>query len=147
MKKTGLLIIIILLIAGIILFYSGSLDTWRVQGVINGVEKAMEEEESTKMMSFISLNYADGYGFDNSKVKRLLENLFKDFDKFEVTIENPVIEIKEDTATVKFDVRVTVGWNGNPSYIVGTNRSAAHIRAYLVKELFRWKVVRVEGVK
>lgn len=147
MKKTGLLIIIVLLISGSILFYSGLLDKWRVRGVIKGVERAMEQEDSGKIMSGISLKYTDDYGYNYPMVKQLLTDLFKDFDKFDVTIKNPVIEIKDDTATVKFDIWVTVDWNGNPSYIVGTNRSSAHIRAFLAKEFLSWKVVRVEGVK
>ena len=147
MKKTGLLVIIVLLLAGIILFYSGILDKWRVRGIIKGIEKAMEQEDAEKIMSGISLKYADDYGFDYPMAKRMLSDLFKDFEKFDVTIKNPVIQIKDDTAIVKLDVRVAVDWNGNPSYIVGTNRSAAHIRAFLAKEFLSWKVVRVEGVK
>src|SRR3990172_10774957 len=144
MKKTGLLVIIVLVISGCILFYSGILDKWRVSGVIKGVEKAMEHEDTEKIMSGISLKYTDDYGFNYPMVKRMLNDLFKDFDKFDVTIKNPVIQITDDTAIVKFDIRVAVDWNGNPSYIVGTNRSAAHIRAFLAREFLSWKVVRVE---
>lgn len=147
MKKIGLLVIIVLFIAGIIFIYSGILDKWRVRGVIKGAERAMEQEDSEKMMSSISLKYMDDYGFNYPMVKRLVADLFKDFDKFDVSIKNPVIEIKDDTATVKFDMWVAVDWNGNLSYIVGTNRSAAHIRAFLAKEFLSWKVVKVEGVR
>src|SRR3972149_7037364 len=144
MKKTGLLVIIVLVISGCILFYSGILDKWRVSGVIKGVEKAMEQEDTEKIMSGISLKYTDDYGYNYPMVKRMLSDLFKDFD---VTIKKSVIQIKDDTAIVKFDAWVAVDWNGNPSYIVGPNRSAAHIRAFLAKEFLSWKVVRVEGVK
>lgn len=144
MKKTGLLIIIVLLVSGSILFYSGILDNWMVRGVIKGIEKAMEQEDAEKIMSGISLKYTDDYGFDYPMAKRMLSDLFKDFDKFDVTIKNSVIKIKDDTATVKFDAWVAVDWNGTPSYIVGTNRSAAHIRAFLAREFLRWKVVRIE---
>ncbi len=147
MKKTGLFIIFVLLIGGSIFYYSGLLDKLRVRGVIKGVETAIEADDLEKTMSFISLKYMDGYGFDYPMVKRLLTSLFKDFDKFDVTIKNPVMEIKDDKATVKFDAWIEVDWNGNPSYILGTNRSAAHIRVMLSRELFRWKVMRVEGVK
>lgn len=130
------------------LVYSGILDKWRVSGVIKGVEKAMEHEDAEKIMSGISLKYTDDYGFNYPMVKRLLSDLFKDFENFDVTIKNPVIQIKEDTATAKFDMWVAVDWNDNPSYyIVGTNRSAAHIRAFFAREFLSWKVVRVEGVK
>src|SRR3972149_2738872 len=107
----------------------------------------MEQEDAEKIMSGISSKYTDDYGFNYPMVKRMLSDLFKDFGTFDVTIKNPIIEIKDDTAKVKFDVWVTVDWNGNPSYIVGTNRSAAHIRAFIAKEFLSWKVVRVEGVK
>ena len=147
MKKRGLFIIIVLLISGSLLFYSGPLDKWRVRGVTKGIEKAIEQEDSGKIMSRISLKYTDDYGYNYSMVKQLLTDLFQDFDEFDVTIQNPVIETRDDTATVKFDVWVSVDWNGNPSYIVGTNRSSAHISVFLAKEFLSWKVVRVEGVK
>ena len=147
MKKIIIIILIILLIGGGIFVYSGVLDKFRIKGVIKGAEKAMEQEEIYKLMSYVSLKYMDDYGFNYPMVKRLVADLFKDFDKFDVSIKNPVVEIKDDTATVKFDVWVAVDWNGNPAYIVGTNRSAAHIRAFLTKEFLNWKVVKVEGVR
>ena len=147
MKKIIIIILIILLIGGGIFLYSGVLDKFRIRGVIKGAEKAMEQEKIDKLMSCVSLKYMDEYGFNYPMVKRLVADLFKDFDKFDVSIKNPVVEIKDDTATVKFDLWVAVDWNGNPSYIVGTNRSAAHIRAFLAKEFLSWKVVKVEGVR
>jgi len=139
----GLLAIVI--IAGGVL-YLGILDTLRIKKVLKGTEKAFEHEELDKLMSYVSLKYNDDYGFNYPMAKRLMSGLFRDFDQFEVTVENPVIKLEEDTATVQFSLWITVNWNGTPSYIVGTNRSGAPVKVYLRKEFLSWKVVRLEGV-
>ena len=139
----GLLAIVI--VAGV-LMYLGILDTLRIKRVLKGTEKAFEHEELDKLMSYVSRKYNDDYGFNYPMAKRLMSGLFRDFDQFEVTVENPVIKIEEVTATVQFSLWITVDWNGTPSYIVGTNRSGAPVKVYLRKELLSWKVVRLEGV-
>ena len=139
----GLLAIVV--VAGV-LMYLGILDTLRIKRVLTGTEEAFEQEELDKLMSYVLLKYNDGYGFNYPMVKRLMSGLFQDFDQFEATVENPVIKIEEDTATVQFSLWITVDWNGTPSYIVGTNRSEAPVKVYLRKELLSWKVVKLEGV-
>jgi len=139
----GLLTLVI--IAGVVL-YLGILDTLRIKKLLKGTEEAFEHEELGKLMSYVSLKYSDGYGFNYPMAKRLMSGLFRDFDQFEATVENPVIKIEEDTATIQFSLWITVDWNGTPSYIVGTNRSGAPVKVYLRKKLLSWKVVRLEGV-
>ena len=139
----GLLILVI--VAGGVL-YLGILDTLRIKKLLKTTEEAFEHEELDKLMSYVSLKYSDGYGFNYPMARRLMSGLFQDFDQFEATVENPVIKIEEDTATIQFSLWITVDWNGTPSYIVGTNRSEAPVKVYLRKELLRWKVVRLEGV-
>jgi len=139
----GLLILVI--VAGGVL-YLGILDTLRIKKLLKTTEEAFEHEELDKLMSYVSLKYSDGYGFNYPMARRLMSGLFQDFDQFEATVENPVIKIEEDTATVQFSLWITVDWNGTPSYIVGTNRSGAPVKVYLRKELLSWKVVRLEGV-
>src|SRR3990170_6867168 len=139
----GLLAIVV--VAGV-LMYLGILDTLRIKRVITGTEEAFEQEELGNLMSYVSPKYNDGYGFNYPMAKRLMSGLFQDFDQFEVTVENPVIKIGEDTATVTFSLWITVNWNGTPSYIVGTNRSGAPVKVYLRKKLLSWKVVKLEGV-
>lgn len=135
----------IVLVAGVLMSL-GILDTLRIKRVLKGTEETFEHEELDKLMSYVSLKYSDGYGFNYPMAKRLMSGLFQDFDQFEVTVENPVIKIEEDTATVTFSLWITVNWNGTPSYIVGTNRSGAPVKVYLRKELLSWKVVKLEGV-
>ena len=139
----GLLILVI--VAGGVL-YLGILDTLRIKKLLKTTEEAFEHEELDKLMSYVSLKYSDGYGFNYPMARRLMSGLFQDFDQFEATVENPVIKIEEDTATVQFSLWITVDWNGTPSYIVGTNRSGAPVKVYLRKELLSWKVVKLEGV-
>lgn len=139
-------IVIIVICAGVV-FYLGLLDTFRIRGVLKGAEKAVEHEDIDGLMSYVSTQYMDDYGFNYPMAKRLMSGLFKDFDKFEVLIENPVIKIKDDTAIAQFYMWISVDWNDNPAYIVGTNLAGAYVRAYLKKGFLSWKVVKIEGVR
>lgn len=146
-KRTILLAGFIIGIAGGMLFYFNVFDLLRIKGVLKGAEEAVEQEDLEQLMSYVSIRYADPYGFDNPMARRFMSGLFKDFDKFEVAVEKPVIHIEGNTATVRLSLWISVDWDGHPAYLVGTNRTAAPVRAYLKKEFLRWKVVKIEGVR
>lgn len=147
LRKITLIIFILIVIATGVSLYLGVHDTFRVKGVIKGAKKAVESKDIDGLMSYVSSAYSDNYGFDYPMVKRFMSSLFKDFDKFEVIIANPVIKVKDDLATAQFFLWISVDWNGQPAYIVGTNRAGARVRAYFKKGLLRWKVVKIEGVR
>lgn len=146
-KRTILLAVFIIGIAGGILFYFNVFDLLRIKGILKGAEEAVEHEDLERLMSHVSSRYADPYGFDYPMVRRFMSGLFKDFDRFEVTVERPVIHVEGDTATVRFALWISVDWDGHPAYLVGTNRAAAPVRVYLQKEFLRWKVIKIEGVR
>lgn len=146
-RNIALIALIIILICGGVLLYLDIIDTLRIKGVLKGAKKAVEYEDIDGLLSYVSTSYGDDYGFNYPMAKRFMTGLFKDFDKFEVIIDNPVIKIKDDTAIAQFHLWISVDWDGNPAYIVGTNRAGAAVRVYLKKGFLSWKVVKIEGVR
>ncbi len=145
--KKIIFIMIILIIGGGGILYLSSFDRFKINGVIKGAKKAVEHEDIDNLMAYVSLKYIDDYGFNYPMAKRLMSGLFKDFNEFEVVKKDLVINVQDNTATVSFSLWVSVDWNENPAYIVGTNRAAASILVYLEKDFIKWKVVKVEGVR
>ena len=147
MKKNILIILISLIIiiigAGATIYYLGIIDTYKIKEVLKGTEKTFEQEDIDGLMSYVSLQYADDSGFNYPMAKRLISDLFKDFDKLDAIIENPVITIEDDKALVQFNLWITVGWNGNPAYILGTNQAGKSVRVHLQKIYQDWKVVKI----
>src|SRR3990172_6985129 len=146
LKKIIIVLLIIIIVIGGVVFYLGLTDSLKINRVLDGAKKGMEKEDINLLMSYVSHKYMDDYGFDYPMARRFMSGLFKDFDNFEVTINNPVIKIQDDAATIQFYLWISVEWNGSSAYIVGTNRAGANVRAHLKKEFLNWKVVKIEGV-
>jgi len=146
-KKTILFSILIVSLAVGVFFYYSFFELIRIKGILKGAQDALEREDLEGLMSYVSSRYADPYGFDYPMVRRFLSGLFKDFDKFEVVVKDPVIHVEDNRATVRFSLWISVDWNGYPAYIVGTNRAPATVLAYLERESRRWKVVKIEGIR
>ncbi len=146
-KKITIIVLVILLIGGGIALYLSLIDLYKIKGVLKGAKEAFEQEDADGLMAYVSTSYSDDYGFNYPMVRRFMSGLFKDFNKFEVVMENPAIEIQDDTATVQFSLWISVDWNGAPAYIVGTNQKGANVRLHLKKVLMKWQAIKIEGVR
>lgn len=98
-------------------------------------------------MSHVSLQYSDDYGIKYLIVKRILIDVFKEFDGFKVLLDNIEIEVKEDKAVASFDLRIIVTLHNQPGYLVGSTDSPAKIMMYFIKERLKWQVIKVSGVR
>lgn len=141
------LILIVVVTGSIVFRYSEYYDRWAIKRVLKGAANAVEDESIEDLMEYIAQDYHDSYGFDYSMVRRLMVKLFKDFEKFVVMIEDPVIEIVGDNASVEFRLWVLVNWQDHQAYIVGGNYKAANVRVLFKNGTSGWQVVGVEGVR
>ena len=146
-KKISIVTMIIILISGGIVLYLRVDETLKIKAILGEAKKAFEKEDIENLMSYVSQKYSDDNGFNYPMAKRLISDLFKNFDKLDAIIENPVIKIEDDKATVQFNLWIAVGWNGNPAYILGTNKAGASVRVHLQKISQDWKVVKIEGMR
>lgn len=143
----GIVILIIIIIAAIIIKFLLVSDKSRILKVINEGRAAVEAEDVEKCMSHISLQYSDDYGLKYLIVKRILIDVFKEFDGFKVLLDNIEIEVKEDKAVASFDLRIIVTLHNQPGYLVGSTDSPAKIKVYFVKERLKWQAIKVSGIR
>ena len=141
--------LIIIAIAAIIIKFLFVSEKSRILKVINEGRAAVEAEDVDKCMSYISLQYSDDYGLKYLIVKRILTDVFKEFDGFKVMLDDVEIEVnnKEKTAVAAFDLRIIVTLHNQPGYLVGTTDSPAKIKMYFIKERLKWQVVKVTGIR
>ncbi|MBI5180190.1 MAG: hypothetical protein HZA05_02155 [Nitrospirae bacterium] len=143
----GIIILIIIVIAAAIIKFILVSEKTRILKIINEGRAAIEAEDVEKCMSYVSLQYSDDYGLKYLIVKRILIDVFKEFDGFKVLLDNIEIEVKEDKAVAAFDLRIIVTLHNQPGYFVGSTESPAKIKVYFIKERLKWQVVKVSGIR
>ncbi len=145
----GMVILIVIVVSAIIIKFLLVSEKSGILKVINEGKAAIEAENIEKSMSYVSLQYSDDYGLKYLIVKRILADVFKEFDGFKVLLDNIEIDVnkKENTAVAAFDLRIIVTLHNQPGYLVGLTDSPAKIKMYFIKERLRWQVVKVSGIK
>ncbi len=138
---------ITLIVVGFLIVRYYYSDERRIKKIIEGGKRAVEAEDTIKCISYVSIHYSDSHGLNYILVKRVLEEVFREFDGFEVITKDLKVTVNDDTAKAEFKGAVIVNIGGMRGFLVGGNDGPAVIRVNLNRERFRWKIVRVEGIK
>ncbi len=142
----GTIAVILIAVGFFIIRYYYS-DERRIKRIIEGGRKAVEAEDIKRCMSYVSIHYSDSHSLNYILVKRILEDVFREFDGFEVITRELRVTVNNDTATAEFKGAVIVNIEGMRGFLVGGNDGPIEIKVDLNRERFGWKVVRVEGIK
>lgn len=142
----GTIAVILIAVGFFIIRYYYS-DERRIKRIIEGGRKAVEAEDIKRCMSYVSIHYSDSHGLNYILVKRILEDVFREFDGFEVITRELRVTVNNDTATAGFKGAVIVNIEEIRGFLVGGNDGPIEIKVALNRERFGWKVVRVEGIK
>jgi len=117
------------------------------KGVKEGIQ-AIEAKDLRRCLRHVSLHYKDEYGLTYLTVKRLLTQVFQEFDAFEIDLRKLRITVLDKgVASATFDLKVTVSYGGQRAYLLGSKDSSNRIEMSFIKEGGRWKVNQVEGVQ
>ncbi|MBI5181784.1 MAG: hypothetical protein HZA06_02600 [Nitrospirae bacterium] len=143
----GIIFAVIVIVVIIIVKFVFVSEKGKILSIIKEGKAAIEAEDAAKSMSYVSLQYSDDYGLKYLMVQRILIEVFKEFDGFNVILNNIEIEVNEDKAIATFDLRVNVTLHNQQGYLVGTNDGPARVKMDFIKERFKWQVVKVAGIK
>jgi hypothetical protein len=144
-KKTiGLIFLIIIL--PVVVYLLVPSDASRIKKLFKEGAKAVEREDIDAVMSNVSFNYRDEYGFTYLYVKESMKSVFRQWGDIKIEYENLKIDIKGKTAIADMDVRVTASIGDNAGYVLGDLTKPVHLQFTLAKERTKWLVTKTEGL-
>jgi hypothetical protein len=144
-KKTiGLIFLIIIL--PVVVYLLVPSDASRIKKVFKEGAKAIEREDIDAVMSKVSFNYRDEYGFTYLYVRESMKSVSRQWGDINIEYENLKIDIKGKTAVADMDVRVTALIGDNTGYVIGDLMKPVHLEFTLEKERTKWLVTKTEGL-
>ena len=148
--KTGktVLIIIAAVVAFILIKNLIVSDEERIKKVIYKGKAAIEQEDFEGALKHVSRDYQDDYGLNKMAIAALLKRLYAQFDDISIHVEWTEVEILErGLGQAAILTWVTVKWEGETGYIVGSAKAPNRVVFTLAKEGKQWRVVKTEGVE
>ncbi len=132
----------------ILLLFSQS-DKKRINKLFKEEVKSLETKDVDGVMSGISYNYRDDYGFTYLYIKERLKKEFQRMKDVEIEYENLEIKIDDSrkNAQIEVDVRVIATIDDERGYIIGDIKSPLHLRFHLEKERTKWLIIKTEGLE
>lgn len=147
MSKKSVIFLFLLILSPIIIYFLWPSDESRIKKLIKEGAAAIEKKEIDKVMSKVSFNYQDDYGFTYILIKKLLEDQFRTMSDIKVEYENLKITVKKDSAIADLDVRVIATIGNETGYIIGDIKKPVHLKFNLEKERVKWLVMKIEGLR
>lgn len=146
MNKKTIALLFILIVIPLIIYLLWPSDESRIKNLFKEGSQAIEKEDLETVMSKVSFNYRDEYGFTYLYLKDLMKTLFKQMNDIKIEYENIVINVHDDTATADMDVLILATMGNNTGYILGDLSEPAHLTFTLEKERTKWLVIKTEGL-
>jgi hypothetical protein len=146
MSKKTIALLFILIVTPLIIYLLWPSDESRIKNLFKEGSQAIEKEDLETVMSKVSFNYRDEYGFTYLYLKELMKTLFKQMDDIKIEYENIDINVHDKTATADMDVLILAKMGNNTGYILGDLSEPAHLTFTLEKERTKWLVIKTEGL-
>ena len=146
MSKKTIASFFLLLLTPLILYFLWPSDESRIKKLFKEGSAAIEKEDLDAVMSKVSFNYQDEYGFNYLYIKETMKHVFQQMSDIKVEYENLKINVTDKTATADMDVMVLATISGNTGYVLGDLAKPAHLKFTLEKERSKWSVIKTEGL-
>jgi hypothetical protein len=145
MSKKTIGFIFLIIILPVVVYLLVPSDASRIKKLFKEGAKAVEREDIDTVMSNVSFNYRDEYGFTYLYIKESMKSVFQQWGDTKIEYENLKIDIKGKNAVADMDVRVTASIGDNTGYVIGDLTKPVHLRFTLEKERTKWLVTKAEG--
>lgn len=146
MSKKTIALLFMLIVTPLIIYLLWPSDESRIKKLFKEGSQAIEKEDLETVMSKVSFNYRDEYGFTYLYLKELMKTLFKQMDDIKIEYENIKINVRDDSVTADMDVLILATMGNNTGYILGDLSEPAHLTFTLEKERTTWLVIKTEGL-
>lgn len=146
MSKKTLGFIFLIIILPVVVYLLVPSDASRIKKLFREGAKAIEGEDIDAVMSKLSFNYRDEYGFTYLYVKESMKSVFRQWGDIKIEYENLKIDIKDKTALADMDVRVISSIGDSTGYVLGDLMKPVHLQFTIKKERTKWLVTKTEGL-
>ena len=147
MSKKTLGLIFLIIILPVVVYLLVPSDASRIKKLFKEGSKAVEREDIDAVMSKVSFNYRDEYGFTYLYIKESMKSVFQQWGDIKIEYENLKIDVKGKTALADMEVLVTASIGDNTGYVIGDLTKPAHLTFTLEKERTKWLIVKTEGLQ
>jgi len=147
MSKKTLGLIFFIIILPVVVYLLVPSDASRIKKLFKEGAKAVEREDIDAVMSKVSFNYRDEYGFTYLYIKESMKSVFQQWGDIKIEYENLKIDVKGKTALADMEVLVTASIGDNTGYVIGDLTKPAHLTFTLEKERTKWLIVKTEGLQ
>lgn len=121
-----------------------SSDERRIKKLFREEIKSFEAENLDALMSGVSYNYQDEYGFNYLYLKEFFKKFFSLYSDLRVEYENLKVDISDNKARVEMSIRI-IGTSGEDTgYIAGDIKTPLHFIFNLEKKRFKWFILKTE---
>jgi hypothetical protein len=139
-------VLLFALVAGLIFFLFFPSDESRIKKLITEGSQAIEKKDIEALMSKVSYNYRDDYGFTYLYIRESMKTVFQRMEDIKIEYENVKIVVQDKTAEADMDVRIIATIGNETGYILGDMPNPVHLRFALEKERTKWLVTKTDGL-
>jgi len=146
LSKKSIVLLFLLIAVPVIIYFLWPSDESRIKKLFREGSVAIEKKDIDAVMSKVSFNYRDEYGFTYLYIKETMKHLFLKMSDIKIEYENLHINIADKTATVDMDVRIIATIGNDTGYILGDLPKPVHLKFTLEKERTKWLVTKTDGL-
>jgi hypothetical protein len=146
MSRKTIILLLILFILPLVIYFLWPSDEARIKKLFREGSQAIEKEDLDAVMSKVSFNYTDEYGFNYLYIKESMKRFFQQMGDLDIEYENVTMTITDKAAKAEMDVRVVAGIGNERGYILGDLPNPVHLTFTLEKQRTKWLVTKTEGM-
>ncbi len=143
MSRKTAIILLLLLSMPLAIYLLMPSDAKRIRKIVEEGREAAIQKDLSGVMSPVSYNYKDRYGFSYLYLKETLKRIFKDYDSIEIDLKRLRVDVdsKDGKARAKFLLKAVGIKNNDREYILGSEEVYESVFLTLKKEHMKWRVV------
>lgn len=146
MSRKTIALIFLIVVLPVVVYLLLPSDSSRIKKLFREGAKAIEKKDPDAVMSKVSFNYRDEYGFTYLYIRESMKTVFQRMSNIRVERENLVVNVKGKSATADMDVRVIASEGDDTGYIMGDASAPVHLIFTLEKERTKWLIVKTQGL-
>jgi hypothetical protein len=146
MSRKTIILLLILFILPLVIYFLWPSDEARIKKLFREGSKAIETKDLDAVMSKVSFNYTDEYGFNYIYIKESMKRVFQQMTDIKIEYENLTITVSDTHAKAEMDIRVLATLGSERGYILGDLPNPVHLTFSLEKERTKWMVTKTEGM-